>query len=52
MTAHRWISVPLAAVAAALLLVASGCETTWPVDIYEPAGAGLAGSAHVRVDRG
>ena len=43
MTAHRWISVPLAAVAAALLLVASGCETTWPVDIYEPAGAGLAG---------
>ena len=43
MTAHRWISAPLAAVAAALLLVASGCETTWPVDSYEPAGAGLAG---------
>jgi len=22
--------------------VATGCETTWPVDSYEPAGAGLA----------
>ena len=43
MTAHRWISAPLTAVAATLLLVASGCETTWPVDSYEPAGAGLSG---------
>ena len=43
MTAQRWIGAPLAAVAAALLLAASGCETTWPVDSYEPAGAGLAG---------
>ena len=43
MTAHLWISAPLASVAAALLLVVSGCETTWPVDSYEPAGAGLAG---------
>jgi hypothetical protein len=43
MTAHRWICAPSAAVAAALMLVASGCATTWDVDTYEPAGAGLAG---------
>jgi len=43
MTAHRWISAPLAAAAAALWLVASGCATTWQVDTYEPAGGGLAG---------
>jgi hypothetical protein len=43
MTAHRWICAPSAAVAAALLLVASGCATTWDVDTYEPAGIALAG---------
>jgi hypothetical protein len=43
MIAHRSICAPLAAVAAAVMLAASGCETTWQVDSYEPAGAGLAG---------
>jgi hypothetical protein len=43
MTAHRWINAPLATVATALLIAASGCATTWDVDTYEPAGTGLAG---------